>query len=155
MRVHTSTGRDRRRWRMTRGLGGLIVVVGTGLAGCRQSSDALPVLTVYEVKGKVLRADGQPLGGGWITFVPKGNLPLDPSGVIGPDGTFSLSTGGSGEGAPPGEYKVRVEAPQFQQAGRKSKRKPPFPFKYRDEDSSGLVVTVRAETNQLEPIRLK
>ena len=139
---------------MTRWLSGLIVAVAMGLVGCRQS-ETLPVLPVYEVKGKVLLADGKPLGGGWITFVPKGDLPLTPSGAIGPDGTFSLSTGGSGVGAPPGEYKVRVEAPQFPPATPRSRRKPPFPFKYNDEDSSGLVVTVRAETNQLQPIRLK
>ncbi|MFI5459698.1 MAG: carboxypeptidase-like regulatory domain-containing protein [Isosphaerales bacterium] len=105
------------------------------------------------IKGKVLLADGKPLNGGLISFVPTGGLPVTPSGVIESDGTFSLVTGGSGDGAPPGDYKVRVEAPQFQTA-RKSKQ-PPFPFKYTDEDSSGLVITVRAETNRLEPIRLK
>jgi hypothetical protein len=112
-------------------------------------------LSVYEVKGKVVLADGQPLSSGWITFVPKGDLPVTPSSEIHPDGTFSLVTGGSGEGAPPGDYKVRVEAPQFQQAAPKSRKKPVFPAKYNDEDSSGLVITVRAESNQLEPIRLK
>jgi hypothetical protein len=106
------------------------------------------------VKGKVLLADGKALSGGWIYFVSKqGDLPVTPSGVIGPDGTFSLVTGGSGQGAPPGEYKVRIEAPQLQTA-RKT-RKTQFPLRYNDEDSSGLVITVRAETNQLEPIRLK
>ena len=94
---------------------------------------------MYEVKGKVLLADGKPLGGGWIYFVPKGDLPVTPSGVIGPDGTFSLVTGGSGDGAPPGEYKVRIEAPQFQQAVAKTRKKPVVPAKYNDEDSSGLV----------------
>jgi hypothetical protein len=131
-----------------------LVVLWAGITGCQQSN-ALPVLQVYEVKGKVLLPDGKPLGGGWIYFVPKGDLPITPSGVIQSDGTFSLVTGGSGEGAPPGDYKIRVEAPQFQQADRKSRKKPLFPVKYNDEDSSGLVVTVRAESNQLEPIRLK
>jgi hypothetical protein len=124
------------------------------LAGCR-GSDSLPSYQVYQVEGKVLLADGKPLGGGWIYFVPKGDLPVTPSGVIGSDGTFSLVTGGSGDGAPPGEYKVRVEAPQFQQAAPKSRKKPIFPVKYKDEDSSGLVITVRAESNRLDPILLK
>ena len=91
----------------------LVVAVWAGLAGCR-NSDSLPALPVYEVKGKVLLADGKPLRGGLISFVPKGDLPVTPSGVIASDGTFSLVTGGSGDGAPPGDYKVRVEAPQFQ-----------------------------------------
>jgi hypothetical protein len=124
------------------------------LAGCGRS-DSLPSYQVYEVKGRVLLADGKPLGGGWISFVPKGDLPVTPSGEIGPDGTFSLVTGGSGDGAPPGEYKVRVEAPQLQQPASRSRKKPVVPTKYTDEDSSGLVITVRAESNRLEPIRLK
>jgi hypothetical protein len=124
------------------------------LSGCGRS-DSLPSYQVYEVKGQVLLADGKPLGGGLITFVPKGDMPVSPSGVIGSDGSFALSTGGSGDGAPAGDYKVRVEAPQFQQAAPKARKKPIFPQKYNDEDSSGLVITVRAQSNQLEPIRLK
>jgi hypothetical protein len=141
-----------RELRRVRWPGGLVVAIGAGLAGCR-NSDSLPALRVYEVKGKVLLADGKPLTGGLVSFVPKGDLSVTPSGVIGVDGTFSLVTGGSGDGAPPGEYKVRVEAPQLQTV--KKSRKPVFPFKYTDEDSSGLVITVRADTNQLDPIRLK
>jgi len=135
-------------------LTGLAVGVAAGLTGCR-GSDSLPSLAVYEVKGKVVLADGKPLTGGLISFVPKGDLPVTPSGVIGPDGSFSLITGGSGEGAPPGDYKVRIEAPQFQQADPKSRKRPLFPLKYTDEDSSGLFVTVRAENNRLGPILLK
>jgi len=135
-------------------LKGLAVVVSAGLTGCR-GSDSLPSLPVYEVTGKVVLANGKPLPGGVISFVPKGDLPVTPSGVIGPDGTFSLVTGGSGEGAPPGDYKVRIEAPQFQQADPKSRKRPLYPPKYTDEDSSGLIITVRAENNRLGPILLK
>jgi hypothetical protein len=146
---HVDRSRLRFRW-----MSGLVVAVAAGLAGCH-NSDSLPALQVYEVKGKVLLADGKPLSEGWVYFVPKGDLSLTPSGVIGPDGSFSVVTGGSGDGAPPGEYKLRVESPQLQQAAQRSKKRPPFPAKYNDEDSSGLVVTVRAGSNQLEPIRLK
>ena len=134
--------------------GGFVMVVCAGLAGCR-GSDSLPVLPVYEVKGKVLLSNGKPLSGGWISFVPKSDLPVTPSAAIGSDGTFSLETGGSGHGAPAGEYKVRVEAPQLRTAASTSRKKPLVPVKYSDEDSSGLVITVRAEANQLEPIVLK
>ena len=135
-------------------MSGLVIFACAVLAGCHQS-DSLPSLQVYQVKGKVLLADGKPLGGGWIYFVPKGDLPLTPSAEIQPDGTFSVVTGGSGEGAPPGEYKVRVETPQLSQAKSRSKTKSVVPFKYTDEDSSGLVVVVRAEPNQIDPIVLK
>jgi hypothetical protein len=132
----------------------LALVAAAGVTGC-SGSDSLPSLKVYEVKGRVVLANGQPLSGGFISFVPKGDLSITPSGVIGPDGTFSLVTGGSGEGAPPGDYKVRVEAPEFQQSDRKSRRRPLIPPKYSDEDSSDIVITVRAESNHLDPILLK
>jgi hypothetical protein len=131
----------------------LVIGVSVGLGGCNGRSDSLPVLKVYEVKGKVLLADGKPLTNGSVYFVPKGELTITPNATIGTDGTFSVVTGGSGEGAPPGEYKVRIEAAGAQ-ASQKSK-KALFPFKYTDEDSSGLVVTVRPESNQLEPFQLK
>ncbi len=132
----------------------LAVAVGVALAGC-QNSNSLPSLRVYEVKGKVLLASGKPLSSGWIYFVPKGDLPLTPSARIQPDGTFSLETGGSGAGAPPGDYKVRVETPQLPPASPRSRSKPLVPIKYTDEDSSGLVVTVQAGSNQIDPIILK
>jgi hypothetical protein len=144
-----SVNRERRRGPSFRRL---LVLALAGLAGCR-NADSLPVLKVYEVKGKILLADGQPLGNGWVYFVPKGELSLTPSGVIGSDGTFSLVTGGSGEGAPAGDYKVRIET-LVSQSAQKSK-KPLFPNKYTDEDSSGLEVTVRPEPNQLKPFQLK
>jgi hypothetical protein len=122
------------------------------LVGCN-GSGSLPNYQVYEVRGRVLLSDGKPLGGGWISFVSKADLPVTPSSAIGPDGTFSLVTGGSGNGAPAGEYKVRVESPELQAGGKSSKTL--YPFKYTDEDSSGIVVTVRAQANELEPIVLK
>ena len=122
------------------------------LAGCN-GSDSLPNYPTYEVKGRVLLSDGKPLKSGWISFVSKADLPVTPSGPIAEDGTFSLVTGGSGKGAPPGDYKVRVESPEFQ-ASSKS-RKTLFPSKYTDEDSSEIVVTVRPQANDLEPIRLR
>jgi hypothetical protein len=143
--------RDARGIRRLRWAGGLVLVASAAMAGCSRS-DALPTYQVYDVKGKVLLADGTPLNGGLITFVPKGDLPVSPSGEIGPDGTFSIVTGGSGQGAPAGEYKVRIETPQIPRAKNK---KPVVPPKYNDEDSSDLAVTVRAESNQLDPIRLR
>ncbi len=122
------------------------------LVGCG-GSDSLPSLQVYEVKGKVLLADGKPLTGGWVYFVSKDGLPVTPSAQIDPDGTFSVVTGGSGNGAPAGAYKVRIEAPQFH-TDPKTKMSI-FPFKYTDEDSSGILVTVKPEPNQLEAFQLK
>jgi hypothetical protein len=134
--------------------GGPMAAALIALAGCGQS-DRLPSYQVYEVKGRVLLADGKPLGGGFVTLVPKGDLPISPGAEIRPDGTFSVVTGGSGEGAPSGDYKVRVEAPQLPPASPRSRKRPAVPVKYTDEDSSGLIITVKAEANQLAPIVLK
>ncbi len=153
MVVYVTTRTDRKRW-LRRCSTGLLAGLLASLVGCGHS-DSLPAFQVYEVKGTVLLANGKPLGGGWIYFVPKGDLPVTPSAVIGNDGSFSLSTGGSGDGAPAGDYKVRVESPQLQQAAVTARKKPVFPPKYTDEDSSGVVITVRAESNRLEPILLK
>ena len=57
---------------------------------------------VYDVTGKVCWPMASRSTAAGFIFVPKGDLPITPSGVIGADGTFSLVTGGSGEGAPPG-----------------------------------------------------
>jgi hypothetical protein len=120
------------------------------LAGCGGSSFSTPA--TYEVKGRVLLASGKPLAAGRVTFVAADGLLPQASGEIQPDGEFSLTTRVPGDGAVPGKYKVRIEPVEG-----KSRRpnRPGFPVKYVDEDSSGLVVTVRAGTNQLDPIRLK
>ncbi len=130
----------------------LLLTAPLGLSGCG-NSDSLPKLQVYGVKGKVLLADGKPLQSGWISFVPKAGLPITPSAQISSDGSFSVVTGGSGEGAPSGEYKIRIEAPDFRPDPKT--KKAIFPSKYSDEDSSGIVVTVLPKENLLDPIRLK
>jgi hypothetical protein len=142
---------ENRKYPLVRRPAALLTVALAALAGCH-GSDSLPNYQVYEVKGRVLLSDGKPLGSGWISFVSKADLPVTPSAPIAQDGTFSLVTGGSGSGAPAGDYKVRVESPGFLTAG---KSKTLYPSKYTDEDSSGIVVTVRAQANDLEPIRLK
>lgn len=141
-------------------LAAMIAAVLTNLAGCGGGSGAPPVVTVHEVKGQVLLADGKPLGGGRIYFVPKDGTTTS-EGVIGADGTFSLTTGNSGSGAPPGEYKVRIEpddpsllAIHKGRPGSQAK-KLPFPKKYLDEDSSELTAKVEPKANALEPFRLK
>jgi hypothetical protein len=112
--------------------------------------------SLYPVKGQVLLADGQPLTGGTIQFIPKlGGLRA--SGTIESDGTFSLKSIGSREGAAPGEYKVRIE-PSSNMLAKKARKSPKLPFatKYRElEGNTGLTATIKAEPMQLEPFRLE
>jgi hypothetical protein len=130
----------------------LLLAATAGLFGCG-NGDSLPKLQVFEVKGQVLLPDGKPLPSGLISFVSKGGLPITPSAKIASDGTFSVVTGGSGEGAPAGDYKVRIEAPELRQDPKT--RKTILPAKYTDEDSSDIVVTVLPKENHLDPIRLR
>ncbi len=118
------------------------------LAGCQGSASS----PVYAVSGRVLLASGKPLSVGRVTFVSADARQPEVSGDIQPDGSFSLTSHSPGDGAAPGTYKVRIEP-----AGRRNphQRKPVFPVKYVDEDSSGLIVTVRAEPNRVEPFTLK
>jgi hypothetical protein len=136
------------------------VLVGCALGSGCGSADGPTVVKVYPVTGKVVLANGSPLKGGHIWLVPTKDSVMNSSGEIGPDGTFTISTGPSGDGAPPGEFKVRIEPATPVRASRAQGNRPdprtlPFPEKYLDEDTSELKVTVRADSNQLEPIRLK
>jgi len=91
----------------------LIILCGSAVlwagAGCADQSG---VGKTVPVTGKVYLGD-RPLTTGSVSFRPdasKGNnSTLEPSGDIGPDGTYKVSTNGK-PGAPPGWYKVVVAA---------------------------------------------
>jgi hypothetical protein len=110
--------------------------------------------TLYPVKGQVLLADGKPLPGGTVHFIPKqGGLPA--SGKIETDGTFSLKSK-TRDGAAPGEYKIRIE-PSAELLVKKGRAAPKLPFaaKYREYDgNTSLTATINAGETQLEPFRL-
>ena len=128
------------------------------LSGCGGGADSPPLVKVYEVKGSVRLKGSKPLTSGKVSFVRVDPPFIVSSAPIASDGTFSLTTGDSGEGAPEGQYKVRIEAdgpPPIVRNGRVNPKILPFPMKYTDEDSSGLLISVKAESNRLEPIVLK
>lgn len=121
--------------------------------GCGGSGP--PHVTTYKVEGQVLLPDGKPLTTGRVTIVPtttEGKA-LPASGDIGIDGRFTLTTRDSGDGAAPGEYKVRINTPPV--AAAYGKAKLPFPQKYSDIDNTDLAVTIRPESNKLDPFVLK
>jgi hypothetical protein len=126
-------------------------------AGCGDSEHPgpLPSVTAYPVKGQVLLADGQPLTEGTVVFVPVKPGERTATGKIESDGTFSLTTYGSGDGAPEGEYKVRIESEKTAPSRKKGVQRYAVPPKYEDENTSGLAVTVKPEPNNLPPFQLK
>ena len=124
--------------------------------GCGGPADAPSSLSLNLVKGKVLLENGKPLTGGNVVFVSS-TTGLSPNGKIAPDGSFTIRSGEQGEGAPAGEYKVRIEPDPSSgvQAGRpRGGARLPFPAAYTDEDNSGLKVTVKSGDNTLEPFKL-
>lgn len=149
-----STERFRESRRMMAVALATLVAFGCGDSGIEQEA-------LYETKGKVMLANDSPLTSGSVEFVPvKGTL-LTPSGTVGSDGTFSLSTSGMGDGAPAGDYRVRIvpDPEKSYSSSAKGKsvdpKKIPYNTRYLDEDRSGLTATVKAEPNQLEPFHLK
>jgi len=135
---------------------GLLVAVGlAGLfaAGCSDPNVATtPIGKTYPVSGRVVLANGKPLAAGRVVLVPDESTGAPSSGEIQADGQFRLTTKSPDDGAVPGRYKVRVEPAE---SARGKTRKPPFPVRYLDEDTSNIVVTVNAESTTLDPIRLK
>lgn len=111
------------------------------LAGC---SDNAP--KVYPVSGKVALAggDAQKLVGHHVEAVLEGDPAVRASGLIGPNGTFTLETLHGGKilkGAQEGKYQVRILAAEEDDDGKKLK-KPPIAGKHFKFESSGLSLQV-------------
>jgi hypothetical protein len=124
------------------------VLIGVSVFGCSDEQWA-PVIKdpAFPVKGKVVLPGGQPLRAGRIEFVPSKEPGLLAHGTIAADGTFALQTRQPGDGAIPGDYKVRILIPEKREFSRLAR--------YRDEDGSRLTARVRAEPNNLEAFRLR
>jgi hypothetical protein len=131
----------------------LAALVWLGPLGCGGPGPYSGAL--YPVKGRVLLADGRPVTGGAVHFIPKqGGWPA--SGRIEADGTFSLKSK-TRDGAAPGEYKVRIE-PAAELLARKGREAPKLPFasRYREYDGeTGLTATIPAAATELGPFRLE
>jgi hypothetical protein len=134
------------------------IVLTAALIGCGVGGFDPTAEKVYPVKGQVLLASGKPLTSGKVTLLPKSGLGLSSSGEIGSDGSFTLKASDGREGAPAGEYKVRIEPAgsiASKKTGRVDPRLIPFPTKYMDEDGdTGLTATVKTESTQLQPFKL-
>ncbi len=136
---------DRAVWGVRFGVLPFLAALVIGSAGCGESFH-LP--TCYPVKGTVLLPDGKPLASGRIMFVSK-ESGLTFGGTIASDGTYIVKSD-SREGAPEGNYKVRVEIDEIslpQAKGRKGQRSTQLPFasKYTDEDASQLTAAVKPD----------
>jgi hypothetical protein len=100
----------------------LALVLSGALAGGCGGGPGKPI----KVSGKVKWADGNPVVGATVSFMPTREGGREANGFTGEDGSFDLTTFNSGDGALPGDYKVLVtrpkttEAPQFGEVAAES-----------------------------------
>lgn len=130
-----------------RTLAGSLLVLA--LAGCGASGPKL-----YPVSGSVLVGD-QPAEGATVVFQPKGSEPGAPipSGTVGADGKFRISTHPFGDGAPAGEYMVLVT--WYPPDGRSQDNpKNRLPATFSDPQQTPFRATVEARATELEPFRV-
>jgi hypothetical protein len=133
-----------------------LVTVGIVLTGCSNSSRS----PTYPVTGTVT-SQGKPLAGAAVTFVPTSDEGEAASAITGSDGKYALTTWRAGDGARPGEYRVKVSKQELaaidpskmvknlsieeeQKIYVENKKPPPpakslIPSKYQDDQTSGLI----------------
>jgi hypothetical protein len=117
------------------------------LLGCGQESK------LGRVHG-VVRLDGNPLSSGTVRFVPEAGRAAE--GQIQSDGSFTLGTYGSSDGALIGPHKVAIIAyeasgdgrPAYAMRGQSSKAL--VPQRYMSTGTSGLTFDVKPGENQAE-----
>lgn len=145
------------------------VVAGLGAGGYYLVGSLLGSRpTVYAVQGVVLFR-GKPAAGARVTLHPqvRGRQPFFPTGKVGDDGSFKLTTFDKDDGAPAGRYNVTIvrgpmEMDEYAELSKKlnpqeltrmaqQRAKDPLYEKYIDPRSSGLAAEIRAEPgNKLE-----
>ncbi len=137
-----------------------MLVLLPAIAGC--GGGGLP-----QVRGKVFYKD-EPASGAMVIFHPVGDKSLNavkPYGAVEADGTFRLTTRdqsqGIREGIIPGDYAVTVswpKAPTQKLTGPAEERQEEpsrLPPMYGSAETSGLKATIRSDTTELEPFRLR
>ena len=149
----------------------ILVTVGIVLTGCSNSSRP----PTYRVSGTVTMQE-KPVAGAVITFVPTSNEGAAASAITDSEGKYALTTWQAGDGARPGEYRVKVSKQEqatvdpskmVQNLSIEEEQKiyveskkpcPPakslVPSKYQDESSSGLSHTVPKGSSKFD-IELK
>jgi hypothetical protein len=129
--------------------------IGCSNIGC--SNNGEPKVAVVPVTGKLLTAEGKPAVGASVAFHADGHGPyaFTPFGTVQADGTFTLTSYATGDGAPPGVYAVvvvwRSLTPDGEAMGPDRLRGKG----YNAQETTPLKATVGPSWTTLEPFRLK
>lgn len=111
---------------------------------------------LYPVRGQVLY-EGRPANRALVVLHPLSDPSPEtgrPRGQVGEDGSFTLSTYGTKDGAPAGDYRVTVELWLSSGKGDEGPTSR-LPAKYAKPEKSGLTATVDAGPTELKPFQLK
>jgi hypothetical protein len=128
------------------------------LCGCgsSQSGDRVPV---FPASGRLV-SDGQPLAGAYIVLHPKGadagHAAPRPHGQAAADGTFSLTSYETNDGAPAGDYTLTVELrPLVKNGGDFTAGPNILPAKYSRAKTSPVTVNITQGRNELAEIQFR
>ncbi len=148
----------------------LVALGSLTLSACGKSR-----LKTYPVRGKLI-SNNLPVAGAKVQFYPQSGPAVRkawPEAITEQDGSFVVTTYKTGDGAPPGEYKVTVklQTPQRRRASpstpdaeeeidpdvaaRLTERPTPWEAKYSRVKNTPLTVTIQAEDNELQPLVLE
>ena len=109
------------------------------ISGCGGATEQASILLKpVPVKGSVM-FKGKPLAGGTVRFEPEDGG-REAAGNIEPDGTFTLTTFESADGAVAGKHRVAVDPP--------ADKPKSLPAKYKSAASSGIVLEVTPDKTE-------
>lgn len=135
---------------MRRGTWAVLVVAWAGCAGEKTGTPTHPVEGRVEFQGKAA-------SGAFIVFHPASGQgeTVRPTGKVGEDGKFQLTTFDDHDGAPAGEYAVTVEWYRLVNKGADWQRGPNvIPPRYGKPETTPLRTTVREGANSLKPFQI-
>jgi hypothetical protein len=130
-----------------------VALLGLLVGSCRRAGPPL-----YPVQGRVLFA-GKPAAGALVVFHPVGTddpAAPKPSATVQDDGSFTLSTFASGDGAPAGAYEVAITWTEDKAKANPDTGEVPsrLPVRYGNPKTSRLRAKVEEGPTRLEPFQL-
>ncbi len=121
------------------------------VSGCGGGTATVGEVPCSPAKGSLFIGE-KPAAGATLICIPKteasGSLTPRPRATVGEDGSFALSTFGTGDGAPVGEYGLMIFWPGNDSDDRLNGR-------YDSPAKTKQTVTIAAGNNDLPPIKLK
>jgi hypothetical protein len=127
------------------------------IGGCGKSQDPVGRPPVFHAEGKLVYDNG-PLAGAFVVLhprAPSGPSSPRPHGQAAADGSFTLTSYDSNDGAPAGEYAVTVELrPLVKNGGDYAAGPNVLPKKYSRAETSPVTVKIAEGNNDLAPIQI-